>query len=138
MTFNKPTDVNMTKVGTTKNCSKCGQTKALDEFYNSLHGSLGKCGQCRDCILKTARLKMFDKYKLTAKEYDQLRLESKEVCAICGAHQNQIDRSLHLDHCHTTGKPRGFLCPGCNGGLGMFKENKQIFINAMKYLDTHI
>lgn len=30
---------------------------------------------------------------------------------------------LQLDHCHTTGKCRGFLCRRCNIALGFFEKH---------------
>lgn len=43
----------------------------------------------------------------------------------------------HLDHCHITGKIRGFLCSNCNTGLGLFKDNINLLESAIKYLRTH-
>lgn len=56
-------------------------------------------------------------------------LESE--CAIC---REQSDGRLHLDHCHATGRFRGFLCSGCNTGIGQLKESYEIFMAAIRYL----
>jgi hypothetical protein len=42
------------------------------------------------------------------------------LCACCG--QNS-DSTLHLDHCHTTGRMRGFICKSCNLGIGHAVED---------------
>ena len=42
------------------------------------------------------------------------------ACACCG---DDSDSTLHLDHCHTTGRMRGFICDGCNIGIGHATED---------------
>lgn len=58
-------------------------------------------------------------------------LETK--CAICGGVQNGKGR-LHVDHCHEQGLFRGFLCSGCNCGLGLFKDDVGVLQQAIDYL----
>ena len=42
------------------------------------------------------------------------------MCACCGMKSN---RTLHLDHCHKSGRLRGFICPACNLGIGHAIDN---------------
>jgi hypothetical protein len=56
-------------------------------------------------------------------------------CEICG--DVVSGRRLAVDHCHDTGKLRGFLCNTCNAGLGMFKDSMFIMGRAIKYLHKH-
>jgi len=44
------------------------------------------------------------------------------------------NKVLCVDHDHNTGKIRGLLCNTCNRALGLLKDNKQLLINALKYL----
>jgi Recombination endonuclease VII len=37
------------------------------------------------------------------------------VCECCGGVSG---KTLHLDHCHDTGRFRGWCCGGCNTGIG--------------------
>ena len=53
------------------------------------------------------------------------------VCECCG---QQDKRALCLDHCHKTGKFRGWLCRKCNIGLGSFSDSKEILMLAIEYL----
>lgn len=53
-------------------------------------------------------------------------------CAICGIPINL--KSLHVDHCHGSGKARGLLCRHCNIGLGHFIDNEHVLLNAVGYL----
>lgn len=62
-------------------------------------------------------------------------------CDICKM-QSAIKRkksgrvvALHQDHNHKTGKLRGFLCNHCNLALGGFRDNKQILLDAIEYLE---
>ena len=47
------------------------------------------------------------KYDLTLEDYNNMLLEQKECCVICGNHQSLSTRSLHVDHDHITGEYRG-------------------------------
>ena len=40
-------------------------------------------------------------------------------CECCGVPREKIE----LDHCHETGKFRGFLCGSCNITIGKFGDN---------------
>lgn len=51
-------------------------------------------------------------------------------CLICGG-----DYRLSIDHCHTTGKFRGLLCGKCNSAIGLFNDNTDIMMNAIRYLE---
>lgn len=55
-------------------------------------------------------------------------------CEICG--QNNTNRALHFDHCHTTGRFRGWLCHHCNTGLGAARDNPDILRRMIAYLEA--
>lgn len=55
------------------------------------------------------------------------------ACHICGIAEAKIDRSLCADHCHETGKFRGWLCHRCNTGLGFLNGNLS---KAITYLEN--
>lgn len=60
-----------------------------------------------------------------------LRLQDNK-CAICGCSEKQY--RFRMDHDHSTGKFRGFLCQGCNVALGIFKDSPQILEKALEYI----
>jgi len=52
-------------------------------------------------------------------------------CEICG---KIFTKTPLLDHCHVTGKFRGWLCRNCNSMLGMSNDNIKILQAAIEYL----
>lgn len=68
-------------------------------------------------------------YGITPSEYLEMLNERQGKCDICGkvAH-------LTIDHCHKTNTIRGMLCPTCNMGLGLFKDNPLLLNQAIEYL----
>jgi len=63
--------------------------------------------------------------------------QKKTTCEICG-HLDGDSRTgnglLHLDHDHSTGKIRGFLCSNCNRAVGLMKDDPVRLIKASAYL----
>ena len=58
-----------------------------------------------------------------------------EVCNKEDVRKDGITRSLGLDHCHTTGKFRGWLCFKCNSALGKLGDNAAGLRRALAYLE---
>lgn len=54
-----------------------------------------------------------------------------ERCECCG----RVMVKPHLDHCHLTGKFRGWLCGQCNQGLGLFGDTLAGARKAVAYLE---
>jgi len=71
------------------------------------------------------------RYGITIEEYEQMEKEQKGVCKIC---KKKPEGHLHVDHSHKTKKVRGLLCGCCNRGIGLLKEDPQIFLNSLEYL----
>ena len=55
-------------------------------------------------------------------------------CELCGRGAANLRRALCLDHCHATGKFRGWLCGNCNTGIGKLGDNAQGLHRALAYL----
>jgi hypothetical protein len=77
-------------------------------------------------------------YGLTPEQYENMIINQGFKCAICGIHETAIKgkRRLCIDHCHTTGKVRGLLCPNCNLMLGTARDNPDYLREGAKYLET--
>jgi hypothetical protein len=82
-------------------------------------------------VMRRAHLRA--KYGLTPADYDRMLAGQGGGCAICG--ELAADgQSLHVDHCHDTGRVRGLLCFNCNAGLGMFDHDGARLDAAATYL----
>ena len=74
------------------------------------------------------------KYGITRAQYEALLAGQDGRCGIC---EDQIGENLRVDHDHDTGKVRGLLCQNCNSGLGLFRENIRVMLNAIEYVTKH-
>lgn len=54
-----------------------------------------------------------------------------ESCELCGNEARTV-----FDHCHTTGKFRGWLCDRCNRTLGQVKDSAELLLMMMEYLKS--
>jgi hypothetical protein len=55
------------------------------------------------------------------------------VCVICKKVQTE---TMHVDHCHATGKIRALLCGRCNPALGLFDDDVERLAQAITYLKS--
>ena len=73
-------------------------------------------------------------YGITLEAYNEIFEKQKGCCAICGRHQSEFKRRLHLDHDHATREIRSLLCINCNHMLGNALENAEILQKGIEYL----
>lgn len=87
-------------------------------------------------VVRQAQLKhtLNSVYGITIEEHNELYHKQEGRCAICGKHQSECNKRLAIDHDHNTGEVRGLLCSHCNQGLGHFKDNTELLVNAIQYL----
>ncbi len=71
------------------------------------------------------------RYGLTQKDFDNLKKNQSNLCAICLI---EFEITPRIDHCHRTNKIRGLLCNQCNIGLGAFKDKIEVLKSAIIYL----
>ena len=74
-------------------------------------------------------------YNLTIENYNDLFEQQGGRCAICGTHQSELKEPLFVDHDHTTKKVRGLLCRACNTGIGFLKDDRNLLLKAVNYLE---
>ena len=80
------------------------------------------------------------RYGISSEDYDAMLEEQDNKCKICFMKFNTDDTKATtpcVDHCHTTDKVRGLLCPHCNRGLGQFKEDIEVLTKAINYLQEN-
>lgn len=57
------------------------------------------------------------------------------ACGICARDLTSVKpQTVHADHCHTSGRPRGVLCQSCNTALGKFNDDVALLERAIDYL----
>ncbi len=109
-------------------CSKCGQ-KDPAEFY----GTSAWCKRCHKNAVYEQRLRS---YGLTLEDQARILEKQGHKCAVC-RNPPTGERSLHFDHCHTSGKSRAFLCRRCNQVLGYVHDSPRILRLLAGYLEQH-
>ena len=119
-----------------KKCSKFyAERKSPSDFY-------GRNSWCKDCFRKLVRDNYLNRvYGISHDDYKKMLLSQGGGCAICGRTEDNRPKDsnnakfLAVDHEHGTGRIRGILCENCNRALGLFKEDRELMKQAIKYLD---
>jgi len=55
-------------------------------------------------------------------------------CEVCGVPEIEMNKKLCMDHDHSTGEFRGWLCGHCNRALGLLGDSEDLLVNALHYL----
>lgn len=140
-----------------KQCTECGETKPLSEFWKDRsvkHGYCAKCKPCKTVIYNRYRKeKGYDKkrywknpdaeqerhlrrkYGITLLDYDEMFRSQEGKCAVCGVGHSG-DKRFDVDHCHRTGAVRGLLCTHCNRMIGHANDDPQRLRSAAQYLES--
>lgn len=115
---------------TYKICTICSESKPKTEFHKKRY--------CKAC---TSDGQLLDRYGITRKEYDQMLEKQGGGCAICSKSPSEVgplcvdhDHSCHPGRTACKSCVRGLLCQDCNRGLGMFKDDQELLVNANNYL----
>ena len=120
----------------TKECSKCKKLIRLTMFNGNTSGCdpFDKNGyrlrrpECSDCTKICQRSKQ-EALRL-AKQYGINK--SDKVCEICGKAENIV-----FDHDYKTNRFRGWLCNEHNRAIGMFGDNVEGLLKAVRYLNKN-
>lgn len=137
-------------------CTKCGELKAIGEYYPKKTGKYGVARQCKDCVrghVKDFRAnqdpdylywtQIKTSYGLTREEFEAILEAQGGGCAICKTKEpgKQHGRWV-VDHDHACCADRkscgscirGLLCTRCNVGLGSFGDDTASLLAAVEYL----
>jgi len=107
-----------------RQCRVCLVEK--EDWCFDRHHCAPKSGYKRICrVCKAAQRAVLYKLK---RQYTVPALGA--ACDICGLQRGR----LCLDHDHDTHEKRGFLCAGCNKGIGMLQDDPEILEKALEYL----
>ncbi len=120
-----------------KVCDRCFKHLSTENLYtNNRHKKdnfITKRPSCKNCR------KMKDGKSIPSKERVKWNKKRPEdytpfTCPICKKTTIAGISKIVLDHCHKTGKVRGFLCESCNTGIGRFDDNEVILNQAIHWL----
>jgi hypothetical protein len=131
-----------------KVCTRCGLSfPATAEYF---YGRRAVCKTCCNALGKAQRMtprgKDFEfrsRYGIRYDDYQNMYKAQAGKCAICGeVAKHTLDDArksdkLVVDHCHATGAVRSLLCAECNKGLGKFKDNPRLLMQAAGYIQHH-
>ena len=142
-----------------KSCSICKELLPISNFRKNTTLTCGLHSQCNSCECKGRNLHRKTKhvsglsiqkaeslktnFKLNADDYILMIKTQDNKCAICGDKESHIDfhtrktKELAVDHNHETGEIRQLLCHACNMGIGLFKEDGERMLKAIKYLEKY-
>lgn len=85
---------------------------------------------------RESRWSRIHQINFTVVRYNEMFLEQKGCCAICGRHQSEFKKALAVDHDHLTGEIRSLLCNPCNLIIGQLEIQSEIRVKCGKYLSN--
>lgn len=127
-------------ISSKKKCTKCGEEKDLNLFYQHVSGKRkGKVqSECKECCNRRrsqfrknnpgvwADIERRARYRY---KYGINPIDKIGECSICGK-----TKRLCVDHDHNTGKIRGIICLNCNVFIGRL-ENREMMKRYEEYLN---
>ena len=111
----------------TRVCKQCGIEHPMSMYAvdNSRSGFVRT--ECKDCS------KQNSKARYTAAKTAPPVPPKCDCCSVTFS----TDRKYVLDHCHTTGSFRGWICASCNTALGNFSDDPVKLRLGLAYLEAH-
>ena len=148
-----------------KRCPRCQETKPFTAFHKDPQSKSGIHPYCAECCRAYARAhhqKHKDRHNAERRElrkknpervaqWDKKNARRKRGqieqptrpkpthCECCGRLPTNCGAGKNVlveDHCHETGKFRGWLCNRCNTGIGQLGDTHEGVLKALEYLAT--
>ena len=111
---------------------KLSNKKYREENRNLIREKQSKYNKENPIKRKNSMLKY--QYGITLNEYNEMFKQQKGKCAICERHQNDLTRTLCVDHDHKTNKVRALLCVTCNTDVSVVENRLE---EMLKYLNKY-
>jgi len=67
-----------------------------------------------------------------SKKWEAAGRPGPSICELCDENRLTV-----FDHCHVSGKFRGWICDRCNKVLGIVKDSVLLLRKMTKYLERH-
>lgn len=112
--------------GTHKECVKCWESLSLDKFSFIKESDRTKA-KCKLCYILENEARVY-----SISEDELVLLKSADSCQICLTKSSST--RMHIDHDHTTGKVRGYICGSCNTSIGVIAESSENMARSVEYL----
>jgi len=124
-----------------KICRECNVEKEAEEFAPNQYGKNNRVLRrpvCRECYSKKRVLTQKQRREYEAKN-PKPKMGEIFICPIClRKYRHEFSNQIVLDHNHTTGEIRGWICGSCNASIGKFKEDPEILKRAILWLKGKI
>jgi len=138
-----------------KRCGTCKLKKSHKDFFNNKATPDNYSWSCKQCTANFNRVTRIGRYGLTKIQFNALLEEQDFRCGICQrVFDSQNQPSIDHDYTCCPSSPknieyksgrghqtkacgrcvRGLLCKACNTGLGMFMDNTEYLVAAIRYL----
>ena len=130
-------------------CKPCVNTKSrarktgIPEGH-PMHGTMTGYQQrgCRCDLCVAAAGPYWRRYKYNFNDELEKAYMAATNCQICmvefvvgtGKRADRNGKEKVVDHCHITGKVRGFICANCNSALGLMDDDVARLASAADYL----
>jgi transcription elongation factor Elf1 len=117
-------------------CHKYLQTSLFDINQTGKGDRLVRRPTCKSCR------RDIDGVKLLSSERKRMNAVKphleKFTCPICGKTTIPgFTSKIVIDHDHTNGRARAWICDSCNTGLGRFKDDIRLLEKAIEYLRSN-
>lgn len=122
-----------------KICNICHTIKSVSEFQINQNGKNNRkvrrpsCNDCRQNI---------DGISMDTKSHSKWREDKPHLvpfeCPVCLKNTIPgLTSKVVLHHDHQTGRIIGWICDSCNTGLGRFRDDPEVLLHAVWYLNNH-
>ncbi len=110
--------------------------KAYHRAYSKAHKGLwpSNSREKRLAASKDWKARNKDKVRAYRRKVDGLPLPTRTETSWCESCGRSLESAPYLDHCHLTGKFRGWLCNTCNRGIGLLGDDVASLEKALAYL----
>lgn len=121
-----------------KVCKVCKIEKKIEDFAPNQYGKNNRVLRrpvCRECYSKKVKPDPVQR-RLFAIQNPRPGIGELFFCPICNrTFKREHENDVVLDHNHTDGSIRGWLCSSCNTSLGKFGDDTETLKRAIAWIE---